>query len=185
MRFGLAASLVCLIFMLGYGWSQRTDKSVLDVRLLMSAADFQKAGLNKLNEDELSNLNAWLSGYSLRLLTNGGSSGGTGSFEKLEGAVIVADDGQFLGKITINSIGHNSVLNSIGPYGSQISGTSIFNSIGRYGGEISRLSPFNSITSTPPKIYKEDRFIGYLTVNRIKTPRIDPHALIGWLKSQE
>jgi hypothetical protein len=29
-----------------------------------------------------------------------------------------------------------------------------------------------------------ERFVGYLTVNEFKTPRIDPNALIGFLKAQ-
>jgi hypothetical protein len=107
------------------------------------------------------------------------------SFTELEGAIIVADDGQLLGKITTNSIDHSSVINSIGPYGSSISSTSMFNSIGKYGSDISRLSPFNDITSSPPRIFKGERFIAYLTTNKMKKPRVDPRALVGWLKSQE
>jgi len=115
--------------------------------------------------------------------TGGGASGE--SLADLENAIIIADDGQFLGKITTSSIDPKSIINSIGPYGSDISPTSIFNDIGKYGGDISPLSPFNDITSTPPRIFRGDRFIGYLTVNTIKTPRVDPRALVGWLKSQE
>jgi len=107
------------------------------------------------------------------------------TFAELEGAIIVADDGQFLGTITTKSIDAKSITNSIGLYGSEISSTSIFNEIGKYGGEISRLSPFNSITSTPARVYKGDRFVGFLTVNTIKSPGSDPRALVGWLKSQQ
>ena len=107
----------------------------------------------------------------------------TSSLSRLEGAVIVAEDGQFLGKITRNSMDSQSIGNSVGRYGSSVSRTSIFNQVGRYGGTVSRMSPFNSVTSTPPRIYKGDRFIGYLTVNQIKNPRVDPFALIGWIKT--
>jgi hypothetical protein len=107
------------------------------------------------------------------------------SFIELEGAFIVPDDGQLLGKITTNSIDHNSIINSIGRYGSSISSTSMFNSIGKYGSDILRLSPFNDITSSPPRIFKGERFIACLTMNKMKKTRVDPRALVGWLKSQE
>lgn len=55
----------------------------------------------------------------------------------------------------------------------------------QYGGEIAILSPFNAITSTPPKIFKGNTFIGYLTTNRVKLPRVDQHALIEWLKASQ
>ena len=164
--------------------SAGSQNDTLDVRKLMSADEFQHAGLQKLSEQEVTALNAWLLKFAAiaRKATGHASEQ---SFDELEGAIVVADDGQFLGKITTSSIDRASLINSIGPYGSDISSTSIFNDIGKYGSDISRLSPFNDITSTPPRIFKWERFIGYLTTNTIKTPRIDPRALVGWLKSQE
>jgi len=106
-------------------------------------------------------------------------------FADLEGAVIVANDGQFLGKITTNSLDAKSIINPLGSYGSELSSTSIFNELGRYGSELSSLSPSNPLASKPPMIYKDGEFIAYLTVNTIKTPRVDPYALIGWLKVNE
>jgi hypothetical protein len=148
----------------------------------MSADEFQRAGLQKLNEQEIAVLNTWLLKFAVTRTSSGGDDQ---SFADLEGAIVVADDGQLLGKITTNSIDHNSIINSIGPYGSDISSTSIFNNISKYGSDISRLSPFNDITSSPPRIFKGERFIAYLTTNKVKTPRVDPRALVGWLKSQE
>jgi len=109
----------------------------------------------------------------------------TVEFERLDGvAIIVADDGQYLGKISSSTIDSDSIMNSIGRYGSSISSTSIFNEIGRYGGKISRMSPFNDIASSPPKIFVGNTFIAYLTTNSLKRPRVDPYALIGYLKSK-
>ena len=109
----------------------------------------------------------------------------TVEFEKLDGvAIIVADDGQYLGKISSSTIDSDSIMNSIGRYGNSISSTSIFNEIGRYGGKISRMSPFNDIASSPPKIFVGNTFIAYLTTNSLKRPRVDPYALIGYLKSK-
>jgi hypothetical protein len=171
-----------LSFVLVLVGSAGSQTSAIDIRKLMSADEFQRAGLQKLNEQEIAVLNTWLLKFAVTRTSSGGDDQ---SFADLEGAIVVADDGQLLGKITTNSIDHNSIINSIGPYGSDISSTSIFNNISKYGSDISRLSPFNDITSSPPRIFKGERFIAYLTTNKVKTPRVDPRALVGWLKSQE
>ena len=108
----------------------------------------------------------------------------SGLLTQLEGCVIVANDGQFLGRITVNEVASDSILNEVGRYGSEVSSTSIFNQVGRYGSEVSSLSPFNEVTSTPPQIVnRSGQFVAYLTKNSVKTPAVDPHLLIGLLKS--
>ena len=101
--------------------------------------------------------------------------------DQLEGAFIVAANGHFLGVVTTNSYNPKSILNEFGDYGNEYSDDSIFNEYGDYGGEYSEYSPFNEFTSTPPKIYTNDRKWAYLTVNEALSPRIDPHWLIGAL----
>jgi len=97
-------------------------------------------------------------------------------------ARIVADDGQFLGIISRNSVSSDSISNTVGSYGSTVSSTSIFNSVGNYGISVSSLSPFNSVSSSPPKIVDSNgNFIAYLTKNTIKTPRVDPDDLKDFL----
>lgn len=103
-------------------------------------------------------------------------------FADLEGASIVAQDGQFLGIVSTDKYDSDSINNPYGSYGSEYSSTSIFNDYSRYGSKYSSLSAFNSIASKPPMIYKDGKFIAYLTINTTKTPRVDPYALIGWLK---
>lgn len=105
--------------------------------------------------------------------------------DQLEGAFIVAADGHFLGVITTNSYNAKSILNEYGDYGGEYSTDSIFNEYGDYGGEFSEHSPFNEFTSTPPKIYTKDQKWVYLTVNETLSPRIDPHWLVGALKTAE
>jgi hypothetical protein len=105
-----------------------------------------------------------VTGFAQKLLemsTSEAPSAGDTTFSSLGGAVIVAEDGQFLGKITTNALDTQSLLNPLGRYGSELSSTSIFNVLSEYGGEIAGLSPFNAITSTPPKIFKGNTFIGY------------------------
>lgn len=164
----------------------------VSVRSLMTVEQFQKAGLSKLSPSELAALDEWFVQTTLRLMAK--SSTGVSQtarttraldFSSLEGAIIVADDGEFLGKITTNAFDAQSIGNDIGRYGSNVSRTSILNDVGRYGGEVARMSPFNEVTSVPPRIFKGDRFIAYLTVNTVKSPRVDPRALIGWLKANK
>ena len=165
-------------------------KAFPTVKELMTPEEFQAAGLSKLSAKEIAALDTWVQKHSLRVAQLVTQQAGTGrkdalSFDQLEGCSIVADDGEFLGIISSNEIDSKSILNAIGKHGSEISSLSIFNTIGKYGSEISALSPFNQIASMPPKIFnKEGKFVAYLTKNSLKTPRVDPHALIGWLKSK-
>ena len=99
----------------------------------------------------------------------------------LEGAIIVANDNQYLGKISQNQYDLDSISNRFGTYGSEFSLYSIFNSFGTYGSQFSILSPFNQFTTTPPKIYKNDTFVAYLTINTFMFPRIDTYLLVSWL----
>jgi len=104
------------------------------------------------------------------------------NLDYLEGAILIANDNQFLGKISKNKFDSDSINNQFGTYGSEFSLYSIFNQFGTYGSEFSSLSPFNKFTSTPPKIYKENIFIAYLTVNTFMFPRVDTNLLVAWLK---
>ncbi len=109
---------------------------------------------------------------------------GTGLLTRLEGCIIVAEDGEFLGRITRNEFAPDCILNEFGRHGSPFSPVSIFNEFGKYGGNFSPLSPFNQFTGTPPKIVNlSGRLMGYLTKNDSKVPAIDPHLLIGLMKS--
>lgn len=95
---------------------------------------------------------------------------------------IIANDGQFLGKLTLNAYDAESVSNPYGIYGSQYSATSIFNQYGVYGSPYSSLSPYNPFTSTPPVIYLRGQYIGFLTRNRfLGLISIAPEQLSIWL----
>lgn len=101
----------------------------------------------------------------------------------LEGCSIIAEDGQMLGVITSNSYDTKSFLNEYGTYGSKYSSTSIWNEYGQYGGQYSSMSPFNSYTNTPPRIISPGgEVIGYLTVNKFKSPSISPYAVVALMK---
>ena len=107
------------------------------------------------------------------------------SFSDLLDGYIVAQDGTYLGNISTSTVNSKSILNSVGAHGSKVRSDSIFNSVGRYGSGVSRYSAFNDIASSPPRVYTRDgKFVGYLTTNKIRSPRIEPYSLIGWLRSQ-
>lgn len=99
---------------------------------------------------------------------------------------LLANDGQYLGKLSLNQYDPESVSNTYGSYGSQYSSASIFNSYGNYGSPYSALSPFNSYTGTPPAIYFRGRMIGYLTKNVYKGfNTIDPDSIVYWMKDKQ
>jgi len=96
------------------------------------------------------------------------------------GGIVIADDGTYLGTIS-NKYDSDSIANKYGDYGSKYSSDSIMNKYGDYGSKYSIYSPFNKYTSTPPKIYLNEKFIGYLTINNYLTPNVDPVILIAIL----
>jgi hypothetical protein len=97
---------------------------------------------------------------------------------------LVANDGQFLGKLSLNRYDTESISNPYGDYGSRYSNFSIYNPYGDYGSRYSSLSPFNPYSSTPPNIYLNGQFYGYLTKNRyMGTNSLDPENVILWMRS--
>jgi hypothetical protein len=94
----------------------------------------------------------------------------------ISGASVIADDGQFLGKLT-SQYSSDSILNEYGTYGSQYSSDSIWNPYGRYGSEYSSLSPFNQYTSTPPVLVKGGKVVAYLTTNKSLRGAVNPYAV--------
>lgn len=97
---------------------------------------------------------------------------------------LVADDGQFLGKLCLNQYDTDSITNQYGSYGSQYSSTSINNKYSSYGSQYSSLSPFNQYSSTPPTIYLRGQKYGFLTKNKYKGGvTLDPDTLANWMRS--
>ncbi len=99
------------------------------------------------------------------------------SCASIEGALVFANDGQYLGKITSNTADSDSLGNLYGKYGSAYSSVSVFNQYGTYGGQYSALSPFNPYTNTPPVMFLGNKAVAFLTANRNKTPGVDPTAI--------
>jgi len=97
---------------------------------------------------------------------------------------IVANDCQFLGKLSLNRYDSESIMNEYGNYGSRFSSTSIFNQYSTYGSKFSSLSPFNPYTSTPPIIYLHGGKYGFLTKNKfLSNQLVDPDRLFEWMRN--
>lgn len=96
---------------------------------------------------------------------------------------LVADDGQFLGKLSLNQFDTESISNQFGSYGNQFSSTSIKNQFSQYGSQFSSLSPYNQFSGTPPIIYLKGQKYGHLTKNRFVPGKIvNPEQLEDWLR---
>ena len=97
---------------------------------------------------------------------------------------LVANDGQYLGRLTLNQYDAESISNPYGIHGSHYSSKSIHNEYSVYGSEFSALSPYNQYTSTPPKIFLKGRFWGVLTINRFlySTNKVTPSSLKDWMQ---
>lgn len=96
----------------------------------------------------------------------------------VEGVLLFAEDGRFLGRVTKDKTAADSVTNTSGRYGSAYSSVSIFNPSGKYGGESSALSPFNPFTTKPPVMFVEGKAIAYLTMNSDKGPAVDTNSVL-------
>lgn len=94
----------------------------------------------------------------------------------VDGAVIVNDDDEYLGKIA-DTHSKDSIYNEYGPYGSKYRSESVFNEYGKNGSEYRSGSATNEFTTTPPRIIKNGRVIALLTKNKSLRGGIDPAVL--------
>lgn len=166
------------------------DTVRVSTKALMSVDQFRATGLDKLSPAELVALETWIS----KLVATATIAGAPPSrppadasaltIEQLEGSMIIAEDGEPLGRITTNCLASDALCNEFGRYGNEFNSKSIFNQFGAYGNEFSQKSPFNQFTRTPPKIYKDGKVVAVLSRNASLTPRVEPRWLIGMLKSK-
>ncbi len=98
-------------------------------------------------------------------------------------ATIVAGDGQFLGRITPNTLAADSIVNRFGRYGGPNEPNSISNQNGAYGDRFSSLSVRNPNAFQPPNIRINSQTVARLTINPGFSPRVDPDGLLAWLRS--
>jgi hypothetical protein len=99
---------------------------------------------------------------------------------QLKGAKVYAQNPEktYLGDLT-GEVKNDSIFNSVGPYGNTLSDTSIWNNLSPFGIQTGEYSAFNPVSKKPPKMVKDGKIIGYITINQSITTRISP----GFLKS--
>lgn len=95
---------------------------------------------------------------------------------------LLAQDGQYLGRITANRYDNYSILNEYGPYGSKYSTTSIFNAYSEYGSKYGRFSLNNPYCNTPPKLFISGMSKGVITTNRYLANGISTGAFLYALR---
>lgn len=98
---------------------------------------------------------------------------------------LLANDGQYLGKLSLNESNPDSISNGKGIYGSVYADTSFKNRYSVYGSAASSLSPYNASTSTPPVLYLKGQKAGFLSKNVNLPDRIDPDELDEWMTGEK
>lgn len=87
-------------------------------------------------------------------------------------ALVIAEDGTYLGVFSSNTFDPESICNPYGLYGSKYGLNSIWNTYGLYGSNYGLYSAFNEYSISPPMIVVDGRVMGYLTTNRYKVGTI-------------
>jgi len=91
---------------------------------------------------------------------------------------LIAQDEQYLGKITSDKYDNQSILNQYGPFGSKYSTTSIFNPYSSYGSKYGSFSINNPYCNTPPKLFINGKLIGFVSVNKYVSNRIPTEVFL-------
>jgi hypothetical protein len=94
----------------------------------------------------------------------------------LDGAAIVNDDGEYLGLIA-DGFDRDSIFNEYGAHGSEYRTGSIWNEYGKNGSEYRTNTAFNAYASRPPRLIKNKKVIGFLTVNKSIAGGVNPRVL--------
>ena len=104
------------------------------------------------------------------------SQGRPAACAAFDGAIVVADDGTYLGRLA-SQYHHESIYNKHGLHGSKYGVDSIWNQYGMFGGKYSMNSAFNPYTRSPPMVIQDGELIPYLSVNKTITGAVNPIIL--------
>lgn len=100
------------------------------------------------------------------------------------GCRLIASDGTYLGLVWADTSHPHSIVNAWGQYGFDGSPTSIFNPNSPYGGLKGVFSPFNKSCPSPPSLYREGKFVSYLSDNNTFSPCVSATRLMTFLMQQ-
>ena len=121
----------------------------------------------------------------IRALLSGRIPESAGELRRSKGeSYIEGGDGTFLGKLNPNRFDPESIFNRFGRYGSKFSPDSIFNRFSTFGNQLNVLSPYSRLSANPPRLYVKGEFVGFLTKNGNKRPRVDPDDLLSWAEQR-
>ena len=98
---------------------------------------------------------------------------------------LVAQDEQFLGKLTDDPTNPDSLLNEYGPHGGLYGPISIFNQYSQYGSRYGVYSLRNPYCVAPPKLMLNDSALCVITANLGIDGGIDPDDFIFILKNKK
>jgi len=84
-----------------------------------------------------------------------------------------SDKSTYLGSYGSINSASDSICNSVGTYGSNVSSSSIWNTVGSYGSTVSGTSPWNSVGANPPEFFNQDKSASYgkFTINTATSNR--------------
>lgn len=94
-------------------------------------------------------------------------------------AIVVGQDGSFLGVVSSDQYADKSICNRYGNFGSPYSSTSVLNKYGQYGGTYSDLGAYNPNAQQPPLIIQNRQPIALLTKNRRLRGGVDPDVFFN------
>jgi len=89
---------------------------------------------------------------------------------------LIAENGQYLGKLTMDRYDNNSIVNKYGPYRSKYSPTSVFNKYSEYGSRYGQFSLNNPYCTNPPKLFIKGLFKTHISNNKHVQERISPEV---------
>ncbi|GAB4188775.1 MAG: hypothetical protein Fur006_29420 [Coleofasciculaceae cyanobacterium] len=94
-------------------------------------------------------------------------------------AIVVGQDGAFLGVVSDDQYADKSICNPYGNFGSPYSSTSVLNQRAQYGGTYSDLGAYNPNAQQPPLIIQNGQPIALLTKNQDLQGGIDPDVFFN------
>jgi hypothetical protein len=94
-------------------------------------------------------------------------------------AIVVGQDGAFLGVVSNDQYGDKSICNHYGNFGNPHSSTSVLNKYAQYGGTYSDLGAYNSNAQKPPLIIQNGQPIALLTKNQRLQGGVDPDVFFN------
>ncbi len=94
-------------------------------------------------------------------------------------AIVVGQDGAFLGVVSNDQYADKSICNPYGNFGSSYSSTSVLNQQAQYGGTYSDLGAYNPNAQQPPLIIQNGQPIALLTKNQGLQGGIDPDVFFN------